>query len=251
MKKHIKLFVVALTILVFATGCSVLPTDKSDEKIIQTIKDKMKTEMDRIGFTVNFDDYEFTLRKSGAYVYGGWVYLKDKRYDQEPVIVYDGNFEKLDIEKIGADPLAFVYAGYLDYLDTVNAEALKLVEDYLSEKGEVYAKDEYDKGSFRHVVSWTPHTIRIVNDEPAEKWATQVFLYTGAPLDLNAYINYYYNKRTDIFDYASFDKYNSDATIYSYSMEGYEKSKLYMQYETEIKNLLRTKGYNRIFVGIV
>lgn len=117
MKKHIKLFVVALTILVFATGCSVLPTDKSDDKIIETIKDKMKTEMDRIGFTVNFDDYEFTLRKSGAYVYGGTVSIKDKRYDQPKITVYDGYFdERFDENEIGINPIAFVAHGYQDYV---------------------------------------------------------------------------------------------------------------------------------------
>ncbi|MGL4662805.1 MAG: hypothetical protein ACRCV7_03855 [Culicoidibacterales bacterium] len=91
----------------------------SDKEIVRQIQEKMKEEMDKLHFEVDFSDYEFQVN-TGVEIQSnfGTVTLKDKRYNYDPIEIYDGNFEVIDTNKIGVNPILFVAQGYQNYKET-------------------------------------------------------------------------------------------------------------------------------------
>ncbi|AXH79506.1 MAG: putative lipoprotein [Circular genetic element sp.] len=122
--KQIKKFIlvgISLILMIGLTGClNKNFRNLSDSEIIKQIQTKMKTEMDKINFEVNFNDYEFKVN-TGVEIQSnyGKVTIKDKRYNYDPIEIYDGNFEVLDKAKIGTNPIIFVGHGYQNYVDNV------------------------------------------------------------------------------------------------------------------------------------
>lgn len=225
MKKVIKSLLICVSGLALLTGCSKGELDSSGtnygyvdnlshEEVYRQIKEKMKSEMDKIGFTVDFSNYEFYTKIMQTEGVTGTVSMKDKRYpNYGSILVYQGDFgskkknQTIDLTKVAINPIIFIENGYQDYvvknvfnnkelgndLDGALKETRGEVIEFIS--GYNYPERGYPSGnnSPEKVLKYT-------------SISTTNFLYSKTFITEEVYIDYFRNKNNIYFDYETFFK---------------------------------------------
>lgn len=249
--KRIFLILVACIIGISVTGCVGYSQNLSDEEIIKQIQTKMKEEFDKLHFTVDFSQYEFDVKVTQSFGSVGKVTVKDKRYNYDPVIVYDGAFGDesknvgLKQEEIGTNPVIFVYHGYLNYLDEMSKETHQIVQKYLDGKGIKYQKTNFHTRDFSGHIRY-PFSLEIKNGILQKDIGRQseVFLWEEPKIAIKDYVAYYEGKNSLGIDYKEYDFYMSKGVMYYYALENeYD----YLSLEKEVKSLIKQE---RIYIQI-
>lgn len=222
MRRGIKLFIIGGVILGVLTGCYQGERDSngddygyidnlSHEEITNQIKTKMKHEMDKIGFSVDLNYYEFSFNTMQTAGVSGTVSMRDKRYAEYGwLTVYRGSFgskmKNLPIEedKVATNPIIFVANGYQDYVvgNILNNKVLgNDIEQVLREvDGEILpyrANVEIDS----HSNTEFPGTL-VSSDavDNIKNIKTTTFFYHYQSIPEAIYTNYFQNKSNVNFD---------------------------------------------------
>lgn len=222
------------------------PGNMKQYEIINQIKTKMKKEMDAINFEVNFEDYEFKVEVPQSLSDFGYVTLKDKRYNYEPIRVYDGNLQKLEEDQIGVNPIIFVYSGYLDYLNKRDEVVKQKIQEYFKNRNIDYSLMKFHERDFTGTVVY-PFSLEIVNGTPNrnEIDASEIFLWKKEnKLSINEYMDYYKNKKALNFDYENYDLFMSKGVLYSYKVRNIKNL---VEIESEIRSII---NQDRVFVQL-
>lgn len=215
MKKIKKLILVLMSfaLMISLTGClNKNIRNLSDSEIIKQIQAKMKEEMNKINFEVDFEDYEFKVN-TGVEIQSnfGKVTIKDKRYNYDPITIYDGNFEVLDKEKIGTNPIIFVAHGYQDYVvnNIFNNEELgnNLDEALRVSGGELPSARTSDLSSNDVLSLDYPVRERLEKEwRDAEFKGSILFFEAYTKQDKQQYLSHFKNQKTKDFNYNDFYK---------------------------------------------
>lgn len=223
MRKIIQNIIIVIGGLSVLSGCTQSKSNMQDAEIVQQIQTKIKEEMKRIEFDVDFADYDFGVNTTQTQGSVGTVTLKDKRYGGDPITIYKGSFQSIEQDKIGMNPLMFIYRGYIAYVDEVNQAQNQVIQKYLDQENIKYTCMPFREKDFVGART-LPFSLEIKSGQAQtnNEQRSELFLWeTVKPTDAE-YIKSYKGRNTKTFSYNEFDKEISKGSRYYYAITNKE-----------------------------
>lgn len=252
MKKILAVILTLCTGLTLLSGCVGHPDNLSNEEVLKQVQAQMKEEMNKIGFEIDLNDYEFKVELHQSLGSSGEVTMKDKRYNYKPLKIYNGSFISIEKDNVCSDPLAFIYSDYVQYIDEISSESNKVIQDYLLKQQIKYRVDTIGGTTFtgKPIRAYTLEIVngKVVLDKTAPN--SELFLWEGKAPTLDEYFGYFRNKSTENFDYSAFDLANSKGVVYCYELLSKDETKQedIAKLQETLQGLVQNK---RFFVGVV